>query len=253
MLRTPVLVSALALFACLAGPAHAAPQADQDVITVTGTVMNEEEARARSRAHVAAVLGTPVSGQNARWASPLCIAIVGAEPASAVPILNRIESIVTNAGAELGRKGCRPNVVMHFTANADTDLAAIDRKRPDLLEELPEAERRRLRTAGLPVRWFYGDKVDGVGARQLDEDLPSGDQLAGYVVLREGGASRITTPIEVRITSATVLVDAPRVAGVPVKALADYRLRRAVPDPHGCRAGLRKRHGAVPGARRRAP
>jgi hypothetical protein len=41
-------------------------------------------------------------------------------------------------------------------------------------------------------------------------------------VLREGGSSRITTPVQVNISSATVLVDVPRVSNVPLKALADY-------------------------------
>lgn len=222
MQRIPALIWSIAIAASLAGPARATPPADEDIITVTGAVMAEEEARARSRAHVAAVLGTPVSGQNARWSSPLCIAIVGAQPTSAVPILNRIEAVVTSAGAKLGKKGCKPNVVVHFTADADADLAAINRKRPDLLEDITEAERKSLRRPGLPVRWFYADKVDGVGSRQLDDDVPAGGALSGFTVLREGGASRITTPIEVKITNVTVLVDVPRVADVSVKALADY-------------------------------
>jgi hypothetical protein len=221
MQRIPALLSSLALSAALAAPIQATPPTDEEVITVTGAVMAEDEARARSREHVGAVLGAPVSGQNARWAAPLCIAIVGVQPATAVPVLNRIEAVVTGAGAQLGGKGCKPNVVLHFTADADADFAAIERKRPDLFEQTFAADREKLRAPGLPVRWFYGRKLEGVGGRQLDVD-PSGGTLAGMPILREGGASRITTPVQVNITSVTVLVDVPRVAGVPVKALADY-------------------------------
>lgn len=240
MLRLSVGLMCLAVSTALSASPAAPQKMDDEVITVTGAVMDRKEARDRSRAHVAAVFGTPVSGQNARWSSPLCIAIVGIQPTTAVPVLNRIEAVATSAGAKLGKKGCRPNVVVHFTADADADLAAIDRKRPDLLEDLPEAERKKLRLSERPVRWFYRDKVDGVGSRQIDEDLPAGDPLAGYNVLREGGASRITTPVEVKITNATVLVDVPGVAGVPLKALADYiafavlsRTRMDVPPESG--------------------
>lgn len=222
MQRISALLSPLAIAAFLAAPGQATPPTDEEVITVTGTVMDEEEARTRSRAHVGAVLGTPISGQNARWATPLCIAIVGIQPTTAVPMLDRIEAVVRSSGAELGKEGCRPNVVVHFTADADADFAAIERKRPDLFEETFAADREKLRTPGLPVRWFYGRKLEGVGARQMDEDLPAGGVLSGFTVLREGGASRITTPLQVNINSVTVLVDVPRVAGVPPKALADY-------------------------------
>jgi hypothetical protein len=221
MPRISALLSTLALAAVLASPAQATPPTDDEVITVTGTVMNEDEARTRSRAHVGAVLGTPVSGQNARWSAPLCIAIVGVQPSTAGPFLDRIEAVVRSSGADLGKKGCRPNVVVHFTANADADFAAIERKRPDLFEQTFAEDREKLRTPGLPVRWFYGRKLEGVGGRQLDVD-PSGGTLAGMPILREGGASRITTPVQVNITSATVLVDVPRVSNVPLKALADY-------------------------------
>jgi hypothetical protein len=221
MPRISALIWSIAISASLADTAFAAPPTDEEVITVTGAVMAEEEARARSREHVGAVLGTPVSGQNARWSAPLCIAVVGVQPATAVPLLNRIEAVVASAGATLGRKGCRPNVVLHFTADADADFAAIERKRPDLFDQTFAADRDKLRTPGLPVRWFYGRKLEGVGGRQLDVD-PSGGAMAGMPMLREGGASRITSPVQVNITSATVLVDVPRVAGVPLKALADY-------------------------------
>jgi hypothetical protein len=154
MQRIPALLSSLALASMLAAPGHATPPPDEEVITVTGTVMDEKEARIRSRAHVAAVLGAPIAGQNARWSGPLCIAIVGVQPTTAVPVLERIEAVVRSAGAELAKEGCRLNVVVHFTADADADFAAIERKRPDLFEETFIADREKLRTPGLPVRWF---------------------------------------------------------------------------------------------------
>jgi hypothetical protein len=142
MLRLSACLMSLAISTAVSASPGAPQKMDDEVIVVTGTVMDKKEARDRSRAHVAAVFGTPVSGQNARWSSPLCIAIVGIQPTTAVPVLNRIEAVATSAGAKLGKKGCSPNVVVHFTADADADLAAIDRKRPDLLEDLPEAERK---------------------------------------------------------------------------------------------------------------
>lgn len=221
MLRLSALVTPLALAAALATPVAAGKQSVADTITVTGTAMDREQARAVSRALPRAVMGTPISGQNARWTAPLCIAVSGVQPTTAVPVLERMEAIATRAGARLGKPGCSPNVVLHFSADADADFAGIERQQPALLGGTQTADRQKLRTPGQPVRWFYGSKVEGLGGRQIDTN-PRQRPLAELPELREGGLSLITIPVQVNITSVIVLVDVPRVAGVSLTALADY-------------------------------
>lgn len=219
---------AVALLLMLSATDAPAGHADNsDTITVTGTSMTRQEARTIAQAHARALMGTPVSGQNARWAEPLCIGAVGVRQTTAVPVIDRIEAVVRAAGARLGNPGCLPNVVLLFTRDADAGYAEIERRRPDLLSGTSADDRRKLRGPGQPVRWFYGQVVEGVGGRQTGADAPAlfgtpGALPDGLAVLNEGGASRISSPAQVSVTGATVLIDVPRAAGVSLPALADY-------------------------------
>lgn len=211
----------------LAAPVAASEPRDSDTIVVTGTSMTRKEARTIAQAHARAVLGTPISGQNARWAEPVCIGAVGVRETTAVPVIDRIEAVARAAGARLAGPGCRPNVMLLFTRDADKGFAEIERRRPDLLSSTWAEDRKKLRVAGLPVRWFYGQVVEGLGGRQTGADAPAlfgtaGALPDGLAVLNEGGASRIGSPAQVSVTGATVLIDVPRAAGVSLPALADY-------------------------------
>ena len=223
-----LLFASFALPALLAVPSAASAMApsDDDPIVVTGQRMTRAEAHELARTYTRAVLAAPQADQNARWAEPLCIGAIGLRAEIATPLIDRIEATARDVGARVAKGDCSPNVMIAFMQDSDAAFAMIERKRPDLLQTTGKQERRKLSQPGLPVRWFYGQVVEGLGGRGVGPNAPalagSPDGLFDLPVLNDGSISRMNSPAQVSIKGVTVMVDVPRVAGVPFDALADY-------------------------------
>lgn len=222
------LLASLALVALFAAPVAASAMApdDDDPIVVTGQRMTRGEAHKLARTYTRAVLAVPQADQNARWAEPLCIGAIGLRAEIAQPMIDRIEAVAREVGARVAKNDCSPNVMIAFLQDSDAAFSTLERKRPDLLETTRNEERRTLSRPGLPVRWFYGQVVEGLGGRGVGPNAPglagSPDALFDLPVLNEGSLSRVNSPAQVSIKGVTVMVDVPRIAGVPFDALSDY-------------------------------
>lgn len=222
------LLASLVLPALLAlpGPSLAIAPGDDDPIVVTGQRMTRGEAHQMARAYTRAVLAAPQSDQNARWAEPLCIGAIGLRAEVAQPLIDRIEATARQVGARVAKGQCQPNVMIAFLLDSDAAFARLERKRPDLLDTTRRDERRTLGQPGLPVRWFYGQVVEGLGGRGVGPDAAGLGGAPGALmdlpVLNQGAASRINSPAQVSIKGVTVMVDVPRISDVPFDTLSDY-------------------------------
>jgi len=223
-----LFLAALALPAFIAAPvaASAFKPSDDDPIVVTGQRMKRGEAHELARTYTRAVLVAPHADQNARWAEPLCIGAIGLRTEIAQPLIDRIEATARQVGARVATGDCSPSVMIAFLQDSDAAFATLERKRPDLLQTTRKHDRRTLSRPGLPIRWFYGQVVEGLGGRVAGPNAPalsgSPDALLDLPVLNEGSISRVNSPAQVSIKGVTVMVDVPRVAGVPFNALCDY-------------------------------
>lgn len=204
----------------------AAQASDDDPIVVTGQRIPRAQAHQMAREFTRAVLAAPQADQNARWAEPICIGAIGLRAEVATPLIDRIEATAQKVGARVAEGECQPNVMLAFLQDSDTAFATLERKRPDLLQSTRIEERRKLSQPGLPVRWFYGQVVEGLGGRGASPNAPGLAGAPGALfdlpVLNDGTSSRINSPAQVSIKGVTVMVDVPRIAGVPFDALADY-------------------------------
>jgi hypothetical protein len=121
---------------------------------------------------------------------------------------------------------CAPNVLMMFVQDSDAAFAMFEQKRPDLLQTSTKDQRRTLSQPGWPVRWFYGQVIEGLGGRGASPNASGLAQAPGALmdlpVLNEGALSRINSPAQLSIKGVTILVDVPRVANVSFDALSDY-------------------------------
>lgn len=221
------LLAGLALGALLASPVAAQTRASEDeTIVVTGTRMTRGEAFEMARRYTRAVLAIPQADQNARWADPLCIGAIGLRPEVATPSIDRIEATARNVGARVARGECAPNVLLLFVLDSDSVYAEVELKRSDLLQTSTKEQRRTLSQPGLPVRWFYGQVIEGLGGRGLTQNAPALGQnpaaLLDLPVINEGALSRLNSPAQLSIKGVTVLVDVPRVSNVSFDALSDY-------------------------------
>lgn len=220
------LLASIALGSLLAAPVVAQvdpsaepvadPANDSETIVVTGTTMTRGEAFKLAENYTRAVFAPSVSDQNARWEVPICLSVVGLREEAAVQIIDRVEAIAKDVGAPVAGPGCSPNVFLAFSKDADADFENVSTRRAGILKDTSAEELRKLRTPGLPVRWFYAQRAQGVGGRGTFK----GEN--GVPILRNIKPSRIDSPIEVSITGCTVLVDMPRASQVSVGALTDY-------------------------------
>jgi hypothetical protein len=227
-------VTALMLIAPQTG---AEPTSDTP-ITVTGTRYSPAEAQARATAFVKAVLPLPAYGQYGRWTVPVCLKLTGiTEPAASV-VAARVRAVAVAAGIALARPGCRANLNIIFSEDGARTASVILRRRPGLVARLPQAEKTRLISDPLPVRWWYGIEVgDGsrvgagagaagsaalnsaAGAAALATALPVGPDAistSGY------SASLIDTNLSLAVTSATAIVDVTQATGKSLDAVADH-------------------------------
>lgn len=227
-MKTRLLLACAMMSTLLAasGPALANRPSEDDPIVVTGQIMNRGEAHDLARAYTRAVMAPSVADQNARWAAPICIGAIGVRPEIATPLIDRIEAMALAVGARVAQGQCQPNVRLAFTDDSDAVFANLLKTRPDLLFDTRAEERAKLRIEGLPVRWFYGQTVEGLGGRPVGQAAPGlrlgASALFDLPVLNDGTVSRMNSPAQVSIEGATFLIDVPRVSHVSFNALADY-------------------------------
>lgn len=223
------------LAAALAAPATPEPVASPS-ITVIAPRLPEAQVRETARAYVRSVLPIPVQGQYARWLTPVCIKVAGLDDAMSARVGGRIAATATAAGVRLAGAGCRPNLLVMFSADARRDVALIVGKKPLGTRGLTRAQRELLLTAPLPVRWWQATAAggsDGAGlngqasatatAQFLDSSSsgvgvggPSGSGTNSY------NSSLIDTHLSVGITYAAAAIDVPLTTGRSLDAVADY-------------------------------
>lgn len=206
-------------------------------ITVTAAPL-EADISAKAGAYVRGVLPTPLYGQYARWADPICIRVVGLNDDVAARVAARVTAIAAEAAVPVGKPGFKPNLEVAFTTDAATTTRIITRKQPRQIARLNAVQREILLTAPLAVRWWHGFEVrdrDGQravpngsaalmsagsgGGPPLGSVLPVGPDT---VMTDSRSSSLINSSIAVWATSAVVIVDVTLATGKSLDAVADY-------------------------------
>jgi hypothetical protein len=206
-----------------------------DPIVVTGRAPGES-AQDAARGFVRNISAAPVSGQFARWKAPVCVKVIGLSEEDGAAVATRIIAIAKEARVRLGRPGCKTNLLVAFTDDANAMVDEMARLKPRRFFELTPDERRLLMPSDLPVRWLYDTRTEGV-----DGHRPSGESAAlmganvegspggSGINSREGGGSvdgyntsLVGTRIRVLVEGAVVIVDANLAAGRSLDAVAAY-------------------------------
>ena len=213
------------------------PATEPPTITVTAAPL-ETDISAKAGAYVRGVLPTPLYGQYARWADPICIRVVGLNDDVAARVAARVTAVAAEAAVPVAKPGCKPNLEIAFTTDAATTTRIITRKQPRQIARLNAVQREILLTAPLPVRWWHGFEVrdrDGQravpngsaalmsagsgGGPPLGSVLPVGPDA---VMTDSRSSSLINSSIAVWATSAVVIVDVTLATGKSLDAVADY-------------------------------
>jgi hypothetical protein len=215
------------------------PPTEQDIL-VTGQLPSREAVTKEARQYVKQVSARPVSGQFARWRSPICPKTTGISLANAELVNTTIRQIALDAGARVSRANCKANVTVIFTDNSDRDTAFLLKNKHRVFGKLNRNERELLSQPRLPVRWWYETAIEGSDGHQLtsspamfltaviegqgsDVSASAGMVSNGDTVGVDGySSSLVGTRIRAKIARATLIVDVNAAAGAKLKSVAAY-------------------------------
>lgn len=197
-------------------------------IVVTGERVGAPTIQQQARAYVRAIAAASVDDQLARWTEPVCPKAIGLGDDHAAIVVATIRHAAADAGAPVAKAGCRPNIVVAFTADAPRLMATLARHRPSPFAEVPRVERERLMEGDDPVRWWTTTLTEGsdghpvitASAALLNQpDIPmarTGRVLSSY------HSTLIGTKLSVGLHSVAVVVDVDAASGPTLNALSAY-------------------------------
>ncbi len=220
----PALSIALALAMVIVAPvarAQEQPPAAEEEVVVVGQRTEEIV-----RAFVAEIaLSARGANQLARWDRRICPGISGIKAQYARPVLDRIAQHAYEIGLDVGEPGCKANVLVLVTPTPDELTRQIVDSNRDVLGwhaqrgQVSEGRDglRAFIDSDAPVRWWHVSNATNSDGASVG-DSSTGDAQA----IRVDGASRIHRPTRIDFGGAFIVVDANRIGGLPLGALADY-------------------------------
>jgi hypothetical protein len=225
-LAIPALILALS-----ASAQEAAPPSGSAGIGVESVIVTAPRDRPEKQLDdfiIAHAAPSPYLRKIARWRTGICPMTVGLSDKMNLYVTQRVIRVAMLAGAPLDSKEpCRPNVLIAATSQPQEMLDLIREKRPVLLGYHYVSRAKELATMTRAVQaWYSTATEDFYGFVQPDG---GGYNLNTLDALREQGfwnvhvsGSRTGDGLKSQFTTAIILVDAGKIAGLPIGPLADY-------------------------------
>lgn len=214
-----VTASVLAL-ALLAAPAVAMQQSSESTPTTDSEDIVVTAEREVLRAFVADLTQpNPHEDQVARWDSRVCLRVAGLDQRHGQYLIDRIAMRAHELGLRPAAPGCRANVVIFVTRDADTIAQALADDHPlvayynnaEFGNALGRHELQEFASTDAPVRWWFVTHTADRSGRPLPE---------GGAVRSPG--SRLQSAVRQDFKRVLLVVDAQQAQGVRFDALADY-------------------------------
>ena len=229
------VILALASFALAgAGPSVAQPPVRDEQVVVVGTAPTREVVR---RFVDQMSISSPSTNQLARWDRRICPGVAGLKTRYAEFLIDRIAQRAHAVEIDVGRPGCRPNVLIVVTPEPDDiarELSTRHKSAMGLLNEYGRSSlgRRHLRTfvnSDAPVRWWHVNRTHTYDGFAVAPAPAAPDSLLGLpgdlpVMQLSGNASRIDRTTRQDFASAFIIVDTGALSGIGFnwEGLADY-------------------------------
>lgn len=208
-----------------------------DDIVVDGRRLDE-----LARTYVDAVAAPAKRRGLARWPGRICVGAVNMRRDLSQAVVDHVSSLALELGLRVGEPGCRPNIVVIFSADARS-----------LATSLVEADRRafHLGVGGLdrggvaldaftrseePVRWWHVS-MPVIGASHVRAIRMPGD--SGPIVVPGEGIVNRGRPISDDLNKVVIIVDVDQLEGATLAALSEYiaMVALAQVDPEGDTSG----------------
>lgn len=173
--------------------------------------------------------------QLGRWDNHICPAVIGmTRRDQAQFIVDRIARRAHDVGLRIDASGCRANLVIFVTPDADALAQTLisdfhDQLQPPAVYTTSTMGQANLATFGStdkPVRWWHVLETRSADGFRIAEPRPSMDPMSGRTV--EPGAvsvfssTRLQRATRQDFRRAVVIVDARQTAGYRIDSVADY-------------------------------
>lgn len=237
---TALLMAGLQVVGAENGRDPAAHQ-DPQTTSVPEVVVEGRRVEETVRAFVNEVAAPPPGRRLARWDDDICVGSVNLQPEYAQYLIDRVAVAAIRVGLEPGEPGCRPDVMVIASDDADSLAARLVAEHPAGFRPTRSGTDRGAQAlrafveSDAPVRWWHVSLPVSVDTDQIattfDGDYKIGDgvtngvgMLAGtfstVVPVRTG--SRLRSNVREDLARVVIILDVNRIGEVHYGALSDY-------------------------------
>lgn len=180
-------------------------------------------------------VAAPNRGRNlARWEDEVCVGVANMQSDAAQYVVDRISTVAEDLGLQPGAPGCRPNILIVATTDANSLAQALVERRPRAFRpggvgtDQGAAALRDFQNSDRPVRWWSVsapvDSDTGAVATRLPGDCQGACASIFDMapVINIDSPSRLRTQIVDNLMRVVVIVDVNQIQNVSALQLADY-------------------------------
>lgn len=219
--NTRRLATALSFF-LLAPLPSALAQTAPDIV-VTGVRPEQAQAFVTQVA-----VASPTADQLPRWDASVCTSIAGMPARQGQFIADRIAQRAAAVGLEPGGPGCHANIAVFVTGESDAfarqlfeqDRGMFAYYRANNVSTLGQAALDDFLSTPRAVRFWYVSETFGANGISLAGDASQGG-MSNAPTARATG-TRLSSATRENLSQVIIIIDARRVQGVQLAALADY-------------------------------
>jgi hypothetical protein len=211
------LLSALAILQ--AGPATTPPPSGDETVVeglvVTAPAKTDKE---QITGFVTSVTATSADKRLARWDRKICPGVIGLKPAYAQLLLDRISATAQAVGLEVGKPGCKADILIVASADTDTLVRQAVKDNPDTFAKYEDGVSRGRKAldaflaSDAPVRWWH------VTSRKTAD----GQTYVQGANVRVRSVGRVKSNTRTDFDHVVIVMDVRRIGTVRFGALADY-------------------------------
>jgi len=159
----------------------------------------------------------------ARWQSPICPLVAGLPAEKGKLVFIRLSEVIDGSGAELGKEGCVPNLLVVMTVEPEALLKKWWGKHHNLFNrDRGVGGIKRTIATPSPVRVFYNACSIAPGLTKTSAKLDAADCGTGTM------GSKLVWDVVRMIYSVIIVVDLGKIDSVNIGALSEYIAMKAL-------------------------
>jgi hypothetical protein len=181
------------------------------------------------RDFIAEVVALPPGGGFARWHRKVCVGVHNLDTRAAQYIADRISYLADDVGLKPGEPGCRPDVIIIFTTDANELASYMVENEPlafrpgggECCMQLGLGPLDEFAHSDKAVRWWHVSTPVSAMTGERAIVMPQ-DESGKYPVISVAGPSRIHNGIRDELHHVIIIVDGTKLGGTTWQQIGDY-------------------------------